>query len=52
MLTFKDLVKVKDMGFKYELIELQIELSQALKQALLTYIKGFYAASANTKFKG
>ncbi|KGI57019.1 tetraacyldisaccharide 4'-kinase [Campylobacter sp. MIT 97-5078] len=41
MLTFKDFVKVKDMGFKYELIKLELELMPSLKEALINYIKSF-----------
>ncbi|MBM0637075.1 tetraacyldisaccharide 4'-kinase [Campylobacter sp. VicNov18] len=41
MLTFKDFTKVKDFGFKCQIIELNIELKDALKQKIKTYIKEF-----------
>lgn len=41
MLTFKDFVKVKDMGLKTQLIELDIELNKEFKEAILTYVEGF-----------
>lgn len=41
MLTFKDYVKVKDMGFKTQLIELNIELSKEFKEKILTYIRNY-----------
>ena len=41
MLTFKDFVKVKDFGFKCQIIELNIELKEELKEKIKTYIKGF-----------
>lgn len=41
MLTFKDFVKVKDMGFKIQLIELDIELKEGFKQAIFAYVERF-----------
>ncbi|ARJ56427.1 tetraacyldisaccharide 4'-kinase [Campylobacter cuniculorum] len=45
MLTFKDFVKIKDFGFKCQVIELHIELKEHLKQELRKYIGSFYAFS-------
>ncbi|EAI3904812.1 MULTISPECIES: tetraacyldisaccharide 4'-kinase [unclassified Campylobacter] len=41
MLTFKDYVKVKDFGFKTELIHLDIILKDSFKQILQDYIDKF-----------
>ncbi|EAI3205125.1 tetraacyldisaccharide 4'-kinase, partial [Campylobacter jejuni] len=41
MLTFKDFVKVKDFGFKCQIIELNIELKDSLREKIKTYIKEF-----------
>lgn len=41
MLTLKDFVKVKDMGFKCQIIELDIKLSDGFKQAILRYVERF-----------
>ncbi|AJC87832.1 tetraacyldisaccharide 4'-kinase [Campylobacter insulaenigrae] len=41
MLTFKDYVKVKDFGFKIELIKLEIILDDNFKQILKNYIQNF-----------
>lgn len=41
MLTFKDFVKVKDFGFKCQIIELNIELKDSLRKKIKTYIKEF-----------
>ena len=41
MLTFKDFVKVKDFGFKCQIIELDIELKEHLKQEIKAYLKKF-----------
>ncbi len=41
MLTFKDFVKVKDMGFKTQLIELNIELKDSFKDKIRRYLKDF-----------
>lgn len=41
MLTFKDFVKVKDFGFKCQIIELNIDLKDTLKEQIRTYIKEF-----------
>lgn len=45
MLTFKDFVKVKDFGFKCQIIELNIELKENFKQILHEYIRSFDVAS-------
>lgn len=47
MLTFKDFVKVKDMGFKTQIIELNIELKDRLKNAIKKYIKDSDEACKN-----
>lgn len=41
MLTIKDFVKVKDMGFKCQIIELNITLSNDFKEAILAYVERF-----------
>jgi len=41
MLTFKDYVKVKDFGFKCQIIQLDIELKEKLKEKLKAYIRSF-----------
>lgn len=41
MLTFKDFVKVKEMGLKTQLIELNIELKDEFKRAILAYVEKF-----------
>ncbi|AJC94178.1 tetraacyldisaccharide 4'-kinase [Campylobacter volucris] len=41
MLTFKDYVKVKDFGFKTELIKLEIVLNENFKERLKAYVKEF-----------
>jgi len=41
MLTFKDYVKIKDMGFKTQLISLEIELCEALKEKILNFVKTY-----------
>ncbi len=43
MLTFKDFVKIKDLGFKCQIIELNIELSEHLKEEIKKYVRSFYA---------
>ena len=43
MLTLKDYVKVKDFGFKCEIIELNVELSQNFKEHLKAYVRSFNA---------
>ncbi|MDX2323301.1 tetraacyldisaccharide 4'-kinase [Campylobacter hepaticus] len=46
MLTFKDFTKVKDFGFKCQIIELNMELKDSLKDKIKTYIQEFdYDAS-------
>lgn len=45
MLTFKDYVKVKDFGFKYQIIELNIQLMPNFKEKLDNYIGSFNVAS-------
>ncbi|KAA6224968.1 MULTISPECIES: tetraacyldisaccharide 4'-kinase [unclassified Campylobacter] len=45
MLTFKDFVKVKDFGFKCQIIELSIILSENFKEKLQNYIRSFNVAS-------
>lgn len=45
MLTFKDFVKVKDFGFKCQVIELNVELEEKLKEELKKYIRSFCAFS-------
>ncbi len=45
MLTFKDYVKVKDFGFKCQIIELNIELKENFKEKLYQYIRSFNVAS-------
>ncbi|AJC84819.1 tetraacyldisaccharide 4'-kinase [Campylobacter peloridis] len=47
MLTFKDYVKVKDFGFKVELIHLDIVLKDNFKQILKNYIKQFNKKEEN-----
>ncbi|TQR34644.1 tetraacyldisaccharide 4'-kinase [Campylobacter sp. MIT 99-7217] len=42
MLTFKDFVKVKDFGFKCDIIELQIFLDENFEMKIKDYIRGFY----------
>ncbi|MCX2683586.1 tetraacyldisaccharide 4'-kinase [Campylobacter sp. MIT 21-1685] len=44
MLTFKDYVKIKDFGLKCQIIELNIELSERLKEKLQHYIRSFNGA--------
>ncbi|MBK1971824.1 tetraacyldisaccharide 4'-kinase [Campylobacter sp. TTU-622] len=44
MLTFKDYVKIKDFGFKCQIIELNIELEDSFKKVLQSYIRSFNAA--------
>lgn len=41
MLTFKDYVKVKDFGFKCQIIELNIELKENFKEKLHQYVRSF-----------
>lgn len=41
MLTFKDYVRVKDFGFKCQIIKLHIELSKNLKLFLKNYVRSF-----------
>lgn len=41
MLTFKDFVKVKDFGFKCQIIELNIELKDSLREKIKNYVKEF-----------
>ncbi|TKX30000.1 tetraacyldisaccharide 4'-kinase [Campylobacter estrildidarum] len=41
MLTFKDYVKVKDFGFKCQIIELNIELKENFKERLHQYVRSF-----------
>ncbi len=43
MLTFKDFVKIKDFGFKCEIIELNIEISEPLKEKIKQYLRSFNA---------
>ncbi|MBS4275029.1 tetraacyldisaccharide 4'-kinase [Campylobacter vulpis] len=43
MLTFKDYVKIKDFGFKCEIIELNVELSENFKEQLKAYVRSFDA---------
>lgn len=45
MLTFKDFVKVKDFGFKCQIIGLNIELEENLKERLKGYVRSFCAFS-------
>lgn len=45
MLTFKDYVKIKDFGFKCEIIELNVELSENFKKQLIAYVRSFDAIS-------
>lgn len=47
MLTVKDFVKVKDMGFKTQIIELNIELKDSFKQEIKRYLKDFDEACKN-----
>ena len=41
MLTFKDFVKVREMGLKCQLIELDIELKDEFKRAIIAYVENF-----------
>lgn len=41
MLTFKDFVKVRQMGLKTQLIELDIELKDEFKKAILAFVEKF-----------
>lgn len=41
MLTFKDFVKVKDFGFKCELISLELVLKEAFLEKIKCYVKDF-----------
>ena len=41
MLTFKDFVKVREMGFKTQLIELETNLREDFKRAILNYVENF-----------
>ncbi|WP_279041114.1 tetraacyldisaccharide 4'-kinase [Campylobacter helveticus] len=45
MLTFKDYVKIKNFGFKCEIIELNVELSEKFKKLLKAYVRSFDALS-------
>lgn len=44
MLTLKDYVKIKDFGFKCQIIELNIKLDSRLKEKLQNYIRSFNGA--------
>lgn len=49
MLTFKDFVKVKDFGFKTQIISLDITLSEDFKQKILSFIKDKNETCLHTK---